>query len=129
MQPQLGLITDRPCAKKLSTAWLILALTGALLLAGCAPADSTPQIVFVTETASPTPAVMVVTATYTAGPEQPTAMPSETLPAATDTPVPTATKKPLLLPTKQPQPVHTDTPPPAPTDTPLPPQRLFQHLS
>jgi len=120
MQPQLGLITDRPCAKKLSTAWLILALAGALLLAGCAPADSTPQIVFVTETASPTPAVMVVTATYTAAPEQPTAMPSETLPAATDTPVPTATKKPLLLPTKQPQPVHTDTPPPAPTDTPLP---------
>jgi Tol biopolymer transport system component len=120
MQPQLCPIADRPRAKKPGTGWLILALAGALLLAGCAPADSTPQIVFVTETASPTPAVMVVTATYTVAPEQPTAMASATLPAPTDTPVPEATKKPLLLPTKQPLPTATDTPPPAPTDTAVP---------
>jgi hypothetical protein len=120
MQPRHRSTSGRFLVTRWFVLWLTLASISGLLLAGCSNVDLTPQVVFVTETASPTPAVMVVTATYTAAPEQPTAMPSETLPPPTDTPAPVATKKPFVLPTKQALPTHTDTPPPAPTDTPVP---------
>jgi Tol biopolymer transport system component len=109
---------------------LMVAMLLSLLLSACG-STPTPQVLVVTATFTPEPQVVVVTATFTPTPEvvpsdtpQPT--PTDTpLPTPTDTPLPTATPSQAQSPaqpevTDTPLPPPTDTPPPPPTDTPLP---------
>jgi dipeptidyl aminopeptidase/acylaminoacyl peptidase len=123
-------LQESPLRAATTAGLTIVVLALALLLAACGPTPTpqilvvtatftpAPQVVVVTATDTPASAVQVVTATFTPVPE---VVPSDTpLPTPTDTPpLPTATQPP---PTSTPTPLPpTDTPTPLPaTNTPKP---------